>query len=82
MPIYEFRCKYCHNQQEVLQKINDPAPKHCSACEKESGMEKVVSHTSFQLKGGGWYSEGYASSKPSCNQEGCSPDKPACQSAS
>lgn len=81
MPIYEFRCKYCQHQEEVLQKVNDPAPSHCNSCGKELGLEKVVSHTSFQLKGGGWYNEGYASPKPACAKPGCGTDKAPCQAA-
>lgn len=61
MPIYEFRCKSCQHMEEILQKVNDPAPEVCPECGKKSTLIKVVSNTSFQLKGGGWYSDLYAS---------------------
>jgi putative FmdB family regulatory protein len=61
MPIYEFRCKSCEHIEEILQKVNDPAPGVCPSCGKKNTMAKVVSHTSFQLKGGGWYSDLYGS---------------------
>ncbi|MES2504179.1 MAG: zinc ribbon domain-containing protein [Myxococcota bacterium] len=83
MPIYEYRCKYCANLEEVLQKANDPAPDQCPACTQKNGMEKAISHTSFQLKGGGWYNEGYASAKPAaaCEKPGCGTVKAPCQAA-
>lgn len=56
MPIYEYRCKKCKTEKEELQGYDDPPPK-CEKCEKE--MQKVISQTSFQLKGGGWYKDGY-----------------------
>lgn len=60
MPIYEYACKNCGEQLEVLQKISDPAPEKCTHC-GQGPMEKLMSLTSFQLKGGGWYNDGYSS---------------------
>jgi putative FmdB family regulatory protein len=82
MPIYEYQCTFCNSQEEVLQKVTDPAPESCSACGEKMGMQKVMSHTSFSLKGGGWYKDLYASSKPSCEKTGCGTDKASCQQAS
>jgi predicted nucleic acid-binding Zn ribbon protein len=48
---------------DVLQKMDDPAPKKCEACGAKGKMTKVVSRTSFVLKGGGWYSDLYGSKK-------------------
>nr|WP_275663355.1 zinc ribbon domain-containing protein [Corallococcus macrosporus] len=48
---------------DVLQKISDPAPATCGACGAEGSMQKVVSRSSFVLKGGGWYSDLYSSTK-------------------
>ena len=64
MPIYEFRCKSCKQTEEVLQKLNDPAPEECPHCHSRGTFEKCVSHTSFSLKGGGWYKDLYASTPP------------------
>lgn len=63
MPIYEFYCSACSHIEEILQKVNEPYPSVCSVCGKEGTLSKQVSHTSFQLKGGGWYSDLYASPK-------------------
>ena len=53
MPIYEFRCKKCGNQIEVIQKISDKPPARCKKC--GGRLEKMISQTAFQLKGEGWY---------------------------
>ncbi len=63
MPIYEYRCQKCGHDLEVMQKISDPAPVKCPSCGEENSFERLMSRSSFQLKGGGWYSDLYASSK-------------------
>lgn len=60
MPIYRYRCPACGQIDEVFAKISDPPPAACSVC-GGAPMEKAVSRTSFALKGGGWYAEGYES---------------------
>lgn len=62
MPIYEYACKACEHQFEEWQKINDPPVRKCPACGKRR-VERLLSLSSFQLKGGGWYADGYASTK-------------------
>jgi len=62
VPIYEFVCEACGRLTEVMQKLSDPAPAACPEC-GEGRMARTVSRTSFQLKGGGWYSDLYASTK-------------------
>jgi putative FmdB family regulatory protein len=63
MPIYEYRCKSCGDVSEALQKVNDPPLRRCAKC--SGSLEKLISRTSFQLKGGGWYAHGYGASKGS-----------------
>lgn len=63
MPIYEYKCSKCGNELEVMQKVSDPAPAVCPKCNAEQSMERMISQTSFQLKGGGWYSDLYGSVK-------------------
>src|SRR2546423_10692181 len=58
MPIYEYRCKKCNNQIEVLQKMNDKPPTRCKNC--GGRLEKMISQTTFQFKGEGWYVTDYA----------------------
>ncbi|AGC45533.1 FmdB family regulatory protein [Myxococcus stipitatus DSM 14675] len=63
MPIYEYACQNCQKIIDVLQKISDPTPAACTACGTEGSLTKVVSRSSFVLKGGGWYSDLYSSTK-------------------
>jgi len=58
MPIYEFRCKKCGSQIEVIQKMTDKAPARCKKC--GGRLEKMISQTTFQFKGEGWYVTDYA----------------------
>jgi putative FmdB family regulatory protein len=62
VPIYEFVCEACGRLAEVMQKMGDPPPAACPEC-GEGRMARMVSRTSFQLKGGGWYSDLYGSTK-------------------
>lgn len=64
MPIYEYACGACGHKFEEWQKMSDPPVRTCPKCKKKK-VEKLISHTAFQLKGGGWYSDLYSSSKPS-----------------
>ncbi len=63
MPIYEYSCKSCEKTIDVLQKVSDPTPETCTACGAQGTLSKVVSRSSFVLKGGGWYSDLYSSTK-------------------
>jgi len=60
MPIYEYRCKACGHTLEAIQKLADKPLTKCPECSGK--LEKLVSRAAFQLKGGGWYSEGYGKS--------------------
>jgi putative FmdB family regulatory protein len=59
MPVYEYECPVCEKVFEVQQGMNDQPLKVCSVCGGE--VRKLMSMSSFHLKGGGWYSDGYAS---------------------
>lgn len=61
MPIYEYQCEACGHTFEELQKITDAPLVHCPVCEKDE-VRRLISKTSFQLKGGGWYKDLYGSS--------------------
>jgi putative FmdB family regulatory protein len=68
MPIYEYRCKKCGEQIEVIQKFSDRPLRTCRSC--KGRLEKLISRSSFSLKGGGWYAEGYTGSKASRSTSG------------
>ena len=64
MPIYEYECSQCHETSDALQKVNDPPPETCPRCGAQNTLSRLLSRTSFVLKGGGWYADLYSSSKP------------------
>lgn len=57
MPIYEYECKNCEKVHEVTQKISEDPLKECPDCGKE--VQKIISSSSFALKGTGWYTTDY-----------------------
>jgi putative FmdB family regulatory protein len=58
VPIYEYQCTKCGEVFEAFQKIHDEPVSRCRFC--EGSVEKLISHTSFQLKGSGWYLTDYS----------------------
>ena len=60
MPIYEYACPKC-GEFEVTQRITEQPLKKCPTC--KSKVRKLISNTSFQLKGSGWYATDYAGKK-------------------
>ena len=75
MPIYEYRCTSCGHVLEVIQKLDDKPLTRCTAC--KGTLEKLISRSAFQLKGGGWYSEGYGGSKGSSSSSSSSSSEKA-----
>ncbi|HKQ59805.1 MAG TPA: FmdB family zinc ribbon protein [Candidatus Polarisedimenticolaceae bacterium] len=79
MPIYEYRCRSCGVVTEVIQKIGDKPLRRCEKC--SGSLEKLISRTAFQLKGGGWYQDGYnkggSKSSGSATKSDSKSDKPA-----
>ena len=68
MPIYEYECTKCGNVEEALQKFSDKPLTRCNHCNGK--LTKLVSQSTFHLKGSGWYVTDYAnkskdSAKPS-----------------
>lgn len=57
MPLYEYRCKKCKKTFDMLQKINSEPLSECIYC--KGPVEKLVSLSSFQFKGNGWYITDY-----------------------
>ena len=58
MPLFEFKCEPCDIKIELIQKAGDHPPLCCKCMGR---MAKQVSRSSFILKGGGWYKDGYSS---------------------
>jgi putative FmdB family regulatory protein len=66
MPLYEYQCTKCGKIEEALQKFSDPPLTTCPNCSGE--LNKLISQSSFHLKGSGWYATGY--SKPPASSTG------------
>lgn len=61
MPIYEYECKKCGDVIEAIQGFNDkPLRKHNECGGK---LERLISLSSFHLKGAGWYDTDYGKKK-------------------
>jgi putative FmdB family regulatory protein len=73
MPVYEYECQECKKVFEVQQKIADKPLSDCPEC--QSPVKKLMSMSSFQLKGGGWYADGYSSTANGSTK--AEPAKPA-----
>jgi putative FmdB family regulatory protein len=58
VPIYEYQCTKCGEVFEAFQKITDEPLSQCKFC--HATVEKLISQSSFQLKGGGWYLTDYS----------------------
>ena len=57
MPIYEYQCQKCGEIEEALQKFSDKPLSKCKHC--SGRLHKLVSQSSFHLKGSGWYVTDY-----------------------
>jgi len=58
VPLYEFECKQCHHRFEKLQRLSDPQPKQCPEC--GGPVSRLISPSTIQFKGSGWYATDYA----------------------
>lgn len=61
MPIYEYECTKCGQLTEVWQKFSDPPITKCESCKGK--VRKLISQSTFHLKGSGWYVTDYASKR-------------------
>ncbi|MFS8065853.1 MAG: FmdB family zinc ribbon protein [Byssovorax sp.] len=62
MPTYEYVCSACKNEWEVEQSMKDNSLTECPRCKEQTARRQISRGTGFILKGGGWYSDLYASS--------------------
>jgi putative FmdB family regulatory protein len=59
MPIYEYGCEKCGGIFEEFQSMTAPPLTRCKLCGSKR-VRKLVSSTSFILKGSGWYVTDYS----------------------
>jgi len=58
---YEYLCTACSHVWEAEQSISEAPLTACPRCEKQTAKRQVSGGAGFILKGGGWYSDLYAS---------------------
>ena len=80
MPIYEFRCDRCDTLFEQILPIDDRGKKRCPECGKPAG--RVISRSSFQLRGSGWYATDYKPTRKPAGEGGNDSGKGAGDGAS
>lgn len=73
MPIYEYECTKCGQQTEIWQKFSDPPIRKCEVCSGK--MKKLISQSTFHLKGTGWYVTDYASKRGGSSESKGKSDK-------
>lgn len=61
MPIYEYKCKKCGKEFEIFQGITDQPVQTCPSC--GGSVSKLMSLSTFHLKGSGWYATDYGGKK-------------------
>ncbi len=57
MPIYEYQCERCGKEFEKCQKFSNPVVDKCPTCGGKS--RRLISQSTFVLKGTGWYVTDY-----------------------
>jgi len=80
MPIYEYRCQDCDDEFERMQKFSDPPLEVCPSCNGE--VQKLISRSTFHLKGDGWYVTDYARKSGANGSNGATSNNEASQSDS
>ena len=80
MPLYEYQCTACGKIEEAIQKFSDAPLTTCKHC--SGSLTKLISQSSFHLKGTGWYVTDYsknASSKDAKSTDTAAPssEKPS-----
>lgn len=80
MPLYEYQCAKCGAVTEALQRFSDKPLSKCTHCSGK--LHRLISQSSFHLKGSGWYVTDYAgksksssmpeASKPTASEAGTS----------
>lgn len=76
MPIYEYQCDNCQQVTEAWQSLTEEPLTNCQSC--AGPLKKLISMSSFHLKGSGWYADGYSGGTPKpCTKADSCPAKSA-----
>ncbi len=76
MPLYEYKCLKCGRLTEKIENVSGPHLKKCPHCGGK--VEVLISASSIQFKGSGWYVTDYAAKKSGSDTH--KDDKPATES--
>lgn len=58
MPVYDYKCEKCNHIFEESHSINSNPIVVCPKCDHKKTV-RVISKSSFILKGSGWYKDHY-----------------------
>jgi putative FmdB family regulatory protein len=78
MPIYEYECTHCSRITEAVQRFSDCPLTECNHCHGQ--LRKLISRSTFHLKGSGWYVTDYSGKNPSASSTPASSEKPSTES--
>jgi putative FmdB family regulatory protein len=78
LPLYEYECQKCHKRTEKIEKVDGPHLRKCPHCAGK--VERLVSRTSMQFKGTGWYVTDYAGKSGKSDSDSSGAGKPAAES--
>lgn len=73
MPIYEYECLACGKTTEAIQKFSDALLDTCPECGGQ--LKKLISNTTFVLKGTGWYVTDYGRKGSETEKKGSETEK-------
>lgn len=68
MPFYEYQCEKCSEIYEFFIRNGDKIPDNCEICGGK--LHKIISVSSFHLKGSGWYMTDYAKKNSPTSENG------------
>ena len=75
MPLYEYQCAECGGIEEAIQKFSDAPLTTCRHCSGK--LNKLISQSSFHLKGTGWYVTDYSKKSASAADSKASESTPS-----
>ncbi len=68
MPMYSYHCTKCDEVYENMRSVAQRDVKlQCPVC--SDLCQRILDLSTFQLKGGGWFKDGYGSKKPKPKEE-------------
>ncbi|BBO81684.1 FmdB family zinc ribbon protein [Desulfosarcina ovata] len=73
MPLYEYQCTACGKIEEAIQKFSDAPLTTCKHCSGK--LNKLISQSSFHLKGTGWYVTDYSKKSSPENGKSAAPSE-------